>query len=481
MSLQASRPNILFLISDQHRADTMGCADHPAVQTPNLDALAARGTRFEKTYCPQPLCGPSRSCTVSGRLSHRCGVFTHGAESVLADVPTMGTIFREVGYRTAAIGKLHVHGEERLGRDLGFDQRTLRYYTYDYADYIAAVGEDQVNRNAPIRPGSPYNREGYAGRYNPRNAPTIAEEDLMFDNLVTQQVMGFLQEPRERPFFLWCGLEKPHPEWSAPARFHEMYNPEDMPLPVTWDHNVDHLPPIMQRRARWQFMEPHGDFRGTEGTEAYPDLVRGSIAAYCACVSYLDWNVGRILQTLEAQGLAENTIVVYASDHGDNLFEHGLVQKHGFFEGSVRSPLIVSWPARLPGGRRCQQLVNLVDLLPTLLELTEVESPGGFDGASFAHGLEGPEILEEQGKTVSDFYTLDQTFERMLRSPGWKYIFSDGETGAEQLYHLAEDPHELRNLTEDPGSIGQLKTMRQHALADLPEIREAWDQARKCQ
>lgn len=261
------------------------------MRTPNLDALAIRGTRFDRAYCPQPLCGPSRSCTVSGRLSHRCGVFTHGEESVLADVATMGTIFREAGYRTAAIGKLHVPGEERLGRDLGFDYRALRYYTYHYQDYLAAVGEDQVNRYAPIRPGSPYNGEGYAGRYNPRNAPTIADEDLMFDNLVTQQTMGFLQEPRGRPFLLWCGLEKPHPEWTAPARFHEMYDLDDMPLPATWNQPLDALPRIMRRRARWQFMEPHGDFRGTEESGKYPELVRGSIAAYCACVSYLDWNV----------------------------------------------------------------------------------------------------------------------------------------------------------------------------------------------
>ena len=467
-----SRTNVLFIISDQHRYDVTGCYGSEPVHTPNIDSIAHDGVRFKNAYCQQPLCGPSRGCILTGTQSHTCNMYTHGEESVLPHMPTMGTVFREKGYRTAAFGKLHVRGEERGRRDLGFEQKALRYYTYKYQDYIDVVGVENVDRYAPHR-GPRYNRPGYAGRYNPKNRPCMLDEDLMYDNLVTDLVIGFLQEKRDKPFFLWCGLEKPHPEWSSPARFHAMYNPDDMTVPETYREQPTNLPPIMDRRFR-PYSEPYGAFGapGELSTDEEESLIRGAIAAYHASISYLDWNIGRILDCLERQGLRENTLIIYTSDHGDNLFEHGLVQKHCFYEGPVHVPLVFSHPA-LPQDAARDRIVNLIDILPTLLDFSDVPAPSTLEGHSLAAALAGDDD-GLQGTAVSDFYEFGVP-ERMIRTPEWKYIYSHGS--GDQLYDMISDPKETRNLASEESLMPIRNVLREQLLNSWGNVPGVWKPA----
>jgi arylsulfatase A-like enzyme len=465
---------MLFIVSDQHRHDYLGSRGHPTVKTPNLDRLAASGVSLDNTYCQQPLCGPSRGCMLTGTYSHSCSMWTNGGESVLPEVPTMGSLFRGAGFRTAAFGKVHVQGEERGGRDLGFDQRALRYYTYQYQDYIDAVGVENVNRYAPHRPGAPLNKPGYRGRHNYENTPSFCDEDLMYDNLVTDQVIGFLHEEREKPFLLWCGLEKPHPEWSAPARFHEMYDPQAMKVPATFRESRDDLPGIMRRRFTPQ-NDRHGSFYDAKvlSKEQEDELVRNSLAAYHATISYLDWNIGRILDQLEGSGLRENTLVIYTSDHGDHTFEHGLIQKHSFYEGDTRVPLIFSNPS-LPQGERREHITNVIDVLPTVLEYADVEVPGSLEGESRISLLHGDDAFEGVG--ISDFYSFGIP-ERMIRAPRWKYMLSDAPVeagGGDQLYDLDADPHETTNLASDPAHGSTREELRATLLASWADAPKRW-------
>jgi iduronate 2-sulfatase len=473
--MRTDRPNILFIISDQHRHDYTGCYGHPTVKTPNIDRLAATGVRFNNAYCQQPLCGPSRGSILTGTYTHTCNMWTHGTESVLPDMPTMGTVFREAGYRTAAFGKVHVRGEERGGRDLGFDQRALRYYTYEYQDYIDAVGLENVDRYAPHRPGSPHNKPGYTGRHNYANRPSLCDEDLMYDNLVTDQVIGFLQEKRERPFMLWCGLEKPHPEWSAPKRFHEMYDPADMVVPATFGEERTDLPGIMERRITpWR--DRHGAFADADhlSEEQQHELVRGSLAAYHATISYLDWNVGRILEELERQGQLDKTLIVYTTDHGDHAFDHGLIQKHALYEGPTHVPLVVSHPSLPQGGER-DYITNLVDVLPTMLDFAGLPIPDTVEGESRMPVVSGDADAFE-GMAISDFYSFGVP-ERMIRTPRWKYIVTHADEsagGGDQLYDLENDPLETANLAGDPAHADVRSELRETLYASWGDVPQTW-------
>lgn len=418
--------NVLLILSDQHRRDLAGCYGHPLVRTPALDRLAADGLRYDRAFCPSPLCGPSRSAIVTGRHVHNCGAWAHRFMREPMDAPTLGEVFRSAGYATAAFGKLHVKGEND-DRDLGFDERALRVYTPTKTDYPHAVGAEDFHRYEA--------RDRHS--LNPRNEPIDLPESRIMDTMVTDRCVDFMERRRDEPFLLWMGLDRPHPAWFAPRRFHEMYDPDDMPLPESIWASKDHLPRSIRDNPQFPVIT----------REAMSDReLRCCIAAYCACITYTDYQVGRALDALDRLGLAERTIVVYSTDHGDNLFEHGLVHKHCFYEPSVRVPLIVRAPGRVPANETREEPVNLIDLLPTLAELCGVDAPENMDGRSLTDTIRAP---GETGRDAvfSEFYEWG-TPERMIRTDRYKYVHSRGDR--HQLYDLREDPNELVNLTADP-------------------------------
>ncbi len=435
-------PNILFVISDQHQWRYAGCYGHAQVRTPHLDRLACEGLRFEQAYSQCPLCGPSRASILTGQFPHTNRQYTHGAFPLADAAPTLGQAFRAAGYVTGAIGKLHVLGETRQ-RDLGFDDRQMRIYTYQFEDYIRAVGEEAVNRYATYRQPLPR----FQTVYNPTNSPVALRDDQMFDHLVVERSIAFLEQHRARPFLLWAGLEKPHTDWTAPAAFHAQYDPAAMRLPATVTEARTDMPNAWYASTRqsWCFDE---------------EEIRHCLAAYCACVSYLDHQVGRLLAALDRLGLAENTLVVYSTDHGEMCFEHGMVQKQNFFEESVRVPLLFRLPGRIEAGVARRDPVALLDLFPTFCELAGVAAPGGLEGRSLAPVLRDAAASEPTRPVFSEYYDWGMP-ERMVRQGPWKYMYAVDDIC--QLYNLDADPRETHNRIDDPACREQVR--RLHALA----------------
>ncbi len=449
--------NVVFITSDQHRRDACGCYGNPIVQTPNLDALAARGVRFTQAYCDSPLCAPSRASYISGRQVHNHGALTHAINGRSPGIPgnggiesseTLGTMFRKAGYATAAIGKLHVHGETRQN-DLGFDVRAHRFYTYSYEDYVDAVGEDKV---AAYLSGKDRDDEL---KYNTALAPVHLEACDMQDSLTTATSIDFIRSHRDQPFFIHVGLEKPHPPWTTQPRFLDLYDPDVIPLPANrhewWEKEGPPFP----------FMSGKG-FNRDRGHPYSDAKMRNCIAAYYACISEMDHNVGRILGAVEAEGLTEKTVVIFSADHGDNLFEHGLEQKHCFYEGPVGVPLIITVPDGFPRGVENPQLTSLIDVMPTVAALNGLPVPADADGMSLLPAMRGE--VDPDRAVFSEFYEWDDWPGRMIRYREWKYILYRGHS--EVLFNLDRDPHEMENLAGDPACAEIRKYLRQCVLSD---------------
>jgi choline-sulfatase len=430
--------NVLFIISDEHHRNVLGCYGNDIVETPNIDGIAREGVRFRRAYCQEPICGPSRACVMTGTYPHTCNAFSHKpVHAVPPDMPTLGTAFRGAGYRTGSMGKVHVLGENKQDRDLGFDDRALRFYTYNYKDYEDLVGVDNVNRYATHRAGSNIQN---TGKYNPANEPVTLEDNLMYDNIVTDLSIEFMEKNRNSRFFLWMGIEKPHPAWYAPKRFHDMYSPEDMPLPATRGMEHGDLPRRYMLRNR-----EGGNSRLIQGWT--DEERRGVVAAYYANVSYMDMNVGRALDALDRLGIRDRTIVVYTTDHGEMLMEHSLFQKHCMYEAAVGVPLVISCPGVIPEGLVKESIVELIDLFPTLTDMTGVPRPDGLEGHSLIDLVSGP-AEDESRAAFAEYYPKGDPAERMIRTGRWKYIYSHGDIA--QLYDMEDDPDEMENLAVSP-------------------------------
>jgi choline-sulfatase len=447
------RPNVLLIISDQHQRDVTGCYGHRVVKTPNIDRLASRGVTFTAAYCQSPLCAPSRASLLTGTHIHTCEAWSGRTEKPIRELPTLSGVLREAGYATGSIGKLHIVGEEKRGRDLGFSERALRYYTYGKQDYVDAVGADKAARYVPAGGDDPL-RADYMNR---NNVPVDLDDRDVFDDLVVERSIRFMEDHREEPFFLWAGLEKPHPDWYAPERFHDMYDPGAVPVPETAHRERPAgLPGVSWKKLR-------------ENHEYGDEDMRNCIAAYYANVTYMDHNAGRLLEALERLGLAEDTVVIYTSDHGELLFEHGMTQKHCFFEPAVAVPLIISGPG-MPGGQRRGHIVSLLDLFPTLARTCGAAAPEGLEGEDLEAVLAGDASLEGR-VAFSEFYSFGYA-ERMIRTPEWKYVHS--ETWSPQLYSIKDDPLEVENLAGRAEHAGVCRELEARVLEgwELPDPAE---------
>ena len=426
------RYNVVLVISDQHRRDACGCYGNRVVKTPGIDRAAERGTTFTAGYCDSPLCAPSRASVITGMMPHSHKALTHMMNGKNPGTPgnpgivcteTMGTMFRNAGYQTAAVGKMHVHGETRE-EDLGFSFRKHRYYTYSFEDYRNEVGEERVKAYLSRI------REDDHFRYNMANAPVQLEERHMQDSLTTSTTLQFIRDHKDEPFFVHMGLEKPHPPWTTQPRFHDMYDPSQMPLPAT--------------RRQWEEQDgnPYVTGRGLKFSPTDEEM-QGAVAAYYACITDMDHNLSRVIDEIESLGLTKRTIFIYTSDHGENLFDHGLCQKHCFYEPSVAVPLVMSCPGLLPESLRCDQPCTLIDLLPTLAELNGTAVPGEAEGISLVPAMRGR--TDPDRPIFSEIH--EWTSMRMVRTSQWKFIYAPGHP--DQLYDVKNDLDEIENLAED--------------------------------
>ena len=442
------RPNILFLLSDEHGFRFMGHVPEeeggePAY-TPAFDRLAAEGTVFTDAYCPMPLCTPSRICTLTGLEVRRCGAWVN--RSVLRpELPTLPRTLAEAGYQTCLVGKMHLGGNQQFA---GFKHRP-------YGDLTGHCGHQWEPLDTAAR-RTVRTRTEAAG-------VTQVPESLIQDQVTAHETVAFLREHQsanpDRPWFLCASFCRPHFPLTAPRRHFDRYWPNGATEPkVAASGDAYDHPMSVGMREGFQ-----------ADAVSHEEMMRAR-AAYFACVSYLDEVIGDLLLRLERDGLLDNTIIVYASDHGEMAGEHGVWWKNGWYEGCTRVPLIVSLPEQRRGedaARRRRTPVSLVDLYPTLCAMAGAEYPDGLDGADMSDAVRGmgePPQRPVFCDALNPRWGEGTEF-RMIRWRDYKYVRF--RNAPPLFFDLRNDPGEQRNLVECAADSAA------EALAEMRELAES--------
>ena len=426
--MPAPPPNVLVLLSDQHSPHVLGCAGDPVVATPHLDRLAAGGVRFGSAYCQAPLCVPSRMSFLTGQQPSALGVWTNAC-FLASDVPTFAHALGAAGYETVLCGRMHFRGPDQRH---GFLRRTV-------GDVIGshAGGPGPDFGSVPVSAaGQGRGSVEYAG---PGRISYQAYDDDVVAATIAE-LRARARRPDAPPFCLVAGFVLPHCPYICPPDLYAHYL-DRVDVPALPPGYLDRLHPAMRL---WR------ERRGVDELSAAQ--VRHARAAYYGLVTRLDRNVGRILDALGAAGLAGNTVVVYTSDHGEMAGEHGLWWKSNLYEGAAGVPLIVSWPGRFAAGRAVAAVTSLVDVAPTLTELTGAPPLPAATGRSLVPWLTAgaggpPDWPEEAFAEVVP--GLGSPLARMVRRGRWKLILHEGYA-APQLFDLRRDPDELIDRGSDP-------------------------------
>lgn len=446
---ERARPNLLYIHTDQHNAAVTGCYGDAQAHTPNLDRLARAGALFTSNYCCSPICVPSRMATLSGRHPWQNEVW--GNNHVLnSGVPTLAHSMGVAGYRPALIGRMHSIGPDQLH---GYSERLVGDHSPNFpgiptADRGALQGTAGPERISLQRAGP-----GQSGYQVHDEAVTAAAVDWL-NRLGVRRRAG----TDDAPFSLSVGFMLPHPPYVARKVDYERYAHSLAP-PRKPREYADEAHPWLRR------------WRETTGlTDTDAEETRRARAAYWGLVTRVDAMIGEILDALMANDLERDTLVVYSSDHGDMVGEHGLWWKHVFYEESVRVPLIMAWPGRIAGGQRCERVVSALDVTATLLDALEAPALPESPGRSLLPLLQGDAgSVEWSDEAFSEYcadrYTPDgECFIRMLRQDAWKLVYYHDYPA--QLFNLAEDPDELVDRAGDPGCQAVLGDMRARILRD---------------
>lgn len=454
----AERPNILFLMADQYRADCLGAEGNRVIRTPNLDRLAAEGARFRAAYTSTPSCTPARSAILTGLSPWHHGMLGFGAvaERYPREMPAM---LRAAGYYTIGIGKQHFHpqrnphGYHRMILDESGREMTPGFRS-DYRSWFWSVAPTRD----PDATGIGWN--DYRGR-----AYALPEE-LHPTRWTGDTAVRFLQEYRgPEPFFCMVSFARPHSPYDPPERLLRSYADADVPPAAVgaWAAGND-VPADPMNYSLW---------RGNLG----PDQVRASRRAYYGSVSFVDEQIGRILAALQERGGLDNTLILFTADHGDMLGDHHLWRKTYAYEGSARIPMLIRWPRSLVAerGQVLRQPVELRDVLPTFLDTAGVSyAPGDFDGRSLL------DLVRGRTKGWRECIDLEHascyagtTHWNGLTNGRIKYVF-DSATGKEQLFDLEADPAEQRNLVGLPEHEAAVRLWRGRLIRHLTERGEAF-------
>lgn len=422
-------PNILFIIADQMAPRFLPVYGHPLVQAPHLSRLAEQAVVFDSAYCPSPLCSPSRAAMLCGQRPSRTGAYDNAAE-FRADIPTFAHYLRRAGYRTALSGKMHFVGPDQLH---GFEDRL----TTDI--YPADFGWTPNWTDPTTRPHFYYGTPAFmeAGPCQRSNQIDYDEETIY---AARRHLFDIARGSDERPFCLVVSMTHPHDPYYILDKYWDQYAGADIDLPHL-STSPDAADPHWLRIRHLLGID--------QVDNATTEHVRRARRAYYGAISFVDHQVGTLLQTLAEAGLDRDTMVVFSADHGDMLGERGLWDKMTFYENAVRVPLIVSFPSGF-GARRVAQSVSTIDLLPTFAEIATGGATPDYaapiDGRSLVPHLSGSGGHDEViGEYLAEGAIAPLV---MIRREQFKYIRSGGDP--EQLYDLVADPFEERNLARDP-------------------------------
>lgn len=489
-----TRPNILFITTDQLRADHLGCYGNKVVSTPHIDGLSARGRQYGRAYVASPVCMPNRASLVTGRMPSLHGV-RHNGLNLPLDSMTIAEAMRQAGYRTALSGKPHFQcvtdapppmkaargcrrAEARAGGAGRYDQESgplwradpgrhldLPYYGFDDVDLAVGHGDEVDGHYNAWVASKGYDLEALRG---PENALAEADRGVFqaWRTAVPEEVYPtrFVEEKTiealaryaaapEQPFFHWVSFCDPHHPFSPPGRYWDMYDPAEVELPPSF-----HASPRPAHMAALHRLRDAGQANtaGTAAIAVSEEEARAAIALTYGMVSMVDDAVGAILAALAAHGLADNTIVVFMSDHGDLMGEHGAIFKGPFhYDGVVRVPLIWADP-RYSGAVHCDDLIGTVDISVTLLEAAGVSAFNGQSGRPFL-SRDGTPLVPRDAVLIEDEIQADlpgtdvRGRARTLITRRWRLTIYDG-IGTGELIDLESDPAELENLWRSPAA-----------------------------
>ena len=435
--------NLLVLMSDEHNPRMLGCAGHPLVQTPNLDALAAAGTSFTTAYCNSPICVPSRASFATGRYVHQIRAWDNAAPYTGSAASSWGHRLAEQGHAVTTIGKLHYRN---TADDIGFpDQRIPMHVMHGIGDVYGCI-----RSNMPVT------------RYQLGHVDHAGDTDseyIRFDTAIAAEAVRWLQteaQTHEKPWCLFVSFTLPHFPFAAPEHHQHRYRLDDIDMPIAWspDQWPMHPPLAAFRKARIQ----------TAADVRSDDAIRRARLVYYAMCSFVDELIGDVLGALGDAGLADDTRIVYTSDHGETLGDYGLWGKSVMYDSAAAVPLILAGPD-IPAGRTVDCPVSLVDLAPSIMSATGVEPAAedadlpGTDLWSIAAGEEPHDrtVFSEYHATGSASATY------MLRDRRWKYVHFVGHDP--QLFDMQSDPHELTNLADRPEHQERIADFRRRLAA----------------
>ncbi|WP_051620545.1 sulfatase-like hydrolase/transferase [Paenibacillus sp. UNC451MF] len=427
----SKQSNVVFIISDDHRYSALNCAGDKTVNTPNLDALASEGTRFEQTHImggmSAAVCMPSRSCILTGASVFRCVKDNKLDPSFVLWPEAM----RQAGYSTYGIGKWH-NGTEAFNRCFAEGNRIF-------------FGGMNSHYEVPLHEFDP------TGTYSNDSRYALQEHST---DIFTDAAVRFLEEyDSGKPFALYLAYTAPHDPRTAPEEFRARYRDEDMPLPpnVLPEHPFDNGEMSIRDEQ-------------LEAWPRTPEAIQRHIADYYAMISHMDDGIGKVMQKLEERGLSEDTIIVYTADHGLAVGQHGLMGKQNMYDHSIRVPLIFRGPG-VPHGKTVLGLNNQLDLFRTLCDLTGATVPEGVEGLSLLPYFQEDNSSSVIRKTVCSAY---KNLQRMVKNERWKLIYyvspEDTTKVRIQLFDLKLDPWELEDVSGIPGNMEHIKDLYQELL-----------------
>ncbi len=426
------RPNIVFILTDDQRFDSMSCTGHPYVHTPNMDRLAREGAIFRNCFVTTALCSPSRASFLSGKYVH-----THGVKDNRTFFPTdthatFPQLLQKAGYETAYFGKWHMGRQDIV--QPGFNR------------WVALLGQGTYMDPKLNIDGTWTETTGY-----------IAD-------ILTGHAVDWLKQKRDAPFCMYLAHKSVHEPFTPAVRHSKLYEGKEITLPPSAKDTMEGKP---------EFVKSKSPLGKGEKFPTFPDRFQERVRNYYRTLMGVDDSVGQILRTLEETGQLDNTIIVFAGDNGFFWGEHGLGDKRWAYEESMRIPFLVRFPKMLKPGSTIDEMVLNIDLAPTLLDLAGAPIPADMQGRSWKPLLQG-----KHPKWREDFlyeYFIDAEFPKAVpliksvRTTRWKYISYPEINDTEELYDLRNDPYEMRNLAQDPKHSGVLKDMKARLARLLKE------------
>ncbi len=500
------RPNILLITSDQQHFDTLGFAN-PKIKTPHLDRLAREGTNFTRAYTNNPVCTPTRGTLITGQYASQHGGWTIGVK-VPEDNTFIGDLLREEGYDTSLVGKAHFQPlangpktdsieRQPLLRDRqfwrNFQQTHCPWYGFEHVETCR-------NHTDESHAGGHYmlwleeqglaDWEKYFQKIDPQTGHGLAgtarkhtwdlPEELHYTPWTAERTIAQIERAQQddKPFFCWASFHDPHPSYLAPEPWASMYDPADMPIGQLAEGELETMCPLLKETQKprgeadfseWRDENGHGN-HGFNSHIHNPDDLRKDMAVYYGMTSFMDAHIGRILDKLDELGLAEDTLVVFTTDHGHNLGNHGLIAKAFMYEDNVRLPFLVRWPGHVPAGHTSDALQGLVDLVPTFLTAAGTQVPGEMTGVNQLPAWCGEQDRVRDHVLIEHRHQPTKLTIRSYIDQSYKMNLYRGKDWGE-LFDLQKDPGEVRNVWDDP-AYQAVKMKLYHAFMQAEMKRE---------